>query len=334
MNKLKHYFSFFSRNLEANDYIENFFISAVFSIVFIRVVLKATSYPQLGSEGIQIAHMLWGGLLMLVSIIILLSYLSKNSRNLAATLGGLGFGAFIDELGKFVTRDNDYFFEPTFAYIYIIFVMLFFITRYLQKSISPTDKDYAVNAVELMKEVVIYDLDESEKTRALNYLQKSDQKNELVKYLSELLKKSETTDAEGVFFLTGIKRWFTQVYLKIIRRRRFAQFLANLFVVMTLFSIGFSLVGSNGRYSFWNIGHIASAASAGIVAIFGAYLLLRRKYHKAYEILKISLLISILLTQFFQFYKIQLLGLLGLIFYTSILIAVQFLINQEKALVK
>ncbi len=37
--------------------------------------------PELGGHGLHIAHLLWGGF-------------------------------FIDELGKFITQDNDYFFKP------------------------------------------------------------------------------------------------------------------------------------------------------------------------------------------------------------------------------
>jgi hypothetical protein len=334
MDRFKQYFSFFSPNLEANDYIENFFISAVFSIVFIRVVLSATGFPQLGGEGYHIAHMLWGGMLMLTSIIVLLSYLSKNSRHLAATLGGLGFGAFIDELGKLVTHDNNYFFEPTFAYIYIIFVLLFFAIRYFQKVVKPTNKDYAVNAVELLKEVVIYDLDKSERKKALYYLRKSNQLDPLVIYLIDLLKKSKTNRVDDLFLLTRLREAVSRIYLKFIRRKKFAKFLTNSVVIISFFTVAFVAISINGVYSFWNIGHLASTATSGLVAIVGTYFLLRKNYLRGYETLKISLLISIFLSQFFQFYKIQLFGLLGLLFYISIFIAVQFLINQERALIK
>ena len=54
-----------------------------------------------------------------------LGYINKSSYYLVATLGGLGFGAFINELGKFITGDNDYFCQLTVALIYIIFVLLY-----------------------------------------------------------------------------------------------------------------------------------------------------------------------------------------------------------------
>ena len=49
---------------------------------------------------------------MVLAIGILLIFLGRGARRPAALIGGVGFGFFIDELGKFITEDNDYFFKP------------------------------------------------------------------------------------------------------------------------------------------------------------------------------------------------------------------------------
>jgi pimeloyl-ACP methyl ester carboxylesterase len=95
------------------DLLDSFLVSAIATVVIIRIFLEATGYPQLGGGGLHIAHVLGGGLGMLVAIVLLLLYLTPATRLIAAEVGGVGFGAFVDELGKFVTSDNDYFFKPT-----------------------------------------------------------------------------------------------------------------------------------------------------------------------------------------------------------------------------
>ena len=73
--------------------------------------------------------MLWGGALMLIALLLLFAYLDRPIQHVAAIIAGLGFGTFIDEIGKFVTADNDYFFRPAVALIYIVLVTVFIVGR-------------------------------------------------------------------------------------------------------------------------------------------------------------------------------------------------------------
>src|SRR3954447_23150244 len=101
-----------TRDVDFVSLLETFLVCSVTTILVIRTQLWATNYPQLGGGELHIAHLLWGGLLMLIAVGVLLSYMGPRILRAGAVLGGIGFGFFIDELGKFITADNDYFFKP------------------------------------------------------------------------------------------------------------------------------------------------------------------------------------------------------------------------------
>ena len=107
----------------------------------------ATGYPQVGGGGLHIAHMLWGGLFMMMAMLLLFSLLGPTVQRLAAILGGVGFGTFIDELGKFITSDNNYFFQPTIGIIYIIFISVFLVLRTLRVRRRLTPQEALANAL-------------------------------------------------------------------------------------------------------------------------------------------------------------------------------------------
>src|SRR3989344_5480585 len=173
-------FHYFPRDIDSGDLVENFLVSAIASILVIRLFLQITGFPILGGANFHIAHMLWGGFLMMVAVIGLLVFLNKETKYIASVVGGIGFGAFIDELGKFITNDNNYFYQPTIGIIYVVFVLLFLGARVIEKYFKPNMQEYAINALDMTKQLLMHDLDKDEKRRTRYLLKKSDPENPIV----------------------------------------------------------------------------------------------------------------------------------------------------------
>src|SRR5256885_9589031 len=164
---------FFIRNLDAGKLLETFLVSAVAAFLGVRFFLGVTGYPRLGGGGLHIAHMLWGGTLMVAGVLLLLSYLGERVRRAAAVIAGLGFGLFIDELGKFITSDNDYFYRPAIALIYVVFVLLFLWWRSLERHRVWDEQTYLANALMLLQDAALHDLDPTEKYHLVRWLRQS-----------------------------------------------------------------------------------------------------------------------------------------------------------------
>jgi len=166
----------------AGSLLETFFISTVIAILVIRVYLRlAAGTPattqltlRVATEttvaNLHFAHVLWGGLLILVTLVLALTFLSRSARVLTAVLGGIGFGAFIDELGKFITRDNNYFLQPSIALIYLSLVLLFIVIRVLQRPRPLSQRHALANALEVTKLSVIRDAGHEDRAHALGLL--------------------------------------------------------------------------------------------------------------------------------------------------------------------
>jgi len=163
----------FVRSVYADALLEDFFVSAVGSVLAIRLYLAATGYPQLTVGTFHIAHLVWGGLFMLAAVVVLLSSVNHRSRTLAAIVGGIGFGAFIDELGKFVTSDNDYFFRPAIAAIYVVFVGIFLTIRTIGRERALTPRETVTNAFELILQGSLGGLHPEQREEALELLENS-----------------------------------------------------------------------------------------------------------------------------------------------------------------
>ncbi|MFC1710253.1 hypothetical protein ACFL0F_01150 [Patescibacteria group bacterium] len=340
----------FIRNIEFGYLAELFLINSVLSIVAIRVFLHLTGYPQLGGGGLHIAHMLWGGLLMLIALFMLLFFLDKTTRFVAAIIGGLGFGTFIDELGKFVTSDNDYFFKPTFAFIYLIFIIIFFSIRWVIKSRPFTKKEYLVNAVEYIQYASTGDLDREKRNTMKKYLVKSGLGKKDIKDFFDLIRilqktpsemglyKKLRTKIEGYYEIVVAKKWFLKLVVAIFVIRAVSVILQVLFYTyftafvedgVTKLPKLNEFVSNISNYNFFDWGSLVSAIAVNVLIIIGLYSL-RKSLKSGLVWFRRSTLLSLFVYQFFAFYHDQLLALAGVIGDILLYYVLNYIISKQK----
>lgn len=120
------------KRARAETYVLTTLIAFAASVIVTRVYLELTGYPQIGSGNLHIAHVLWGGLALYIGALLPLTLLNRAALTWSAILNGVGIGLFIDEVGKFITRDVDYFYPPAAPIIYAFFllsVLFYFFVR-------------------------------------------------------------------------------------------------------------------------------------------------------------------------------------------------------------
>jgi len=320
----------FIRNIEADTYREYFLVAAIVSIFVIRVYLRFTHYPIIGSGEFHIAHLLWGGFFMMAALLILLSFLNQKAAAVSAILGGIGFGAFIDELGKFITADNNYFYQPTIALIYIVFVLLFLISRFIPRYRPFSQREYLVNAIEMIKESAINDFDEEEEKRAVEYLKNCDPNNPIVKALKQLLTKLEVEESPPPGIMTKFRRALRVNYYRVAHAGFVINIVIIFLVLQTVATItNVAAISTNHPVlNFSELGQLYSSILAGIFVVFGC-LALRFSRVEAYRFFRISVLVTIFLTEFFIFMHLGWYTIIGLLINVFTLFVINYAMIRD-----
>ncbi len=154
----------------ADSFLILMIASFAITVIVVRVFLQLTGYPQIGSSVFHIAHLLWGGLLLFVSVVILLLWANHWVLWLASVAGGVGVGLFIDEVGKFITQDSDYFFPLAFPIIYAFFLACVWLYLRVKRAKARDTRTLLYHALEDMKQVLDHDLDPFEHTELVQEL--------------------------------------------------------------------------------------------------------------------------------------------------------------------
>lgn len=161
------------RDAHAGALVEAFVVIGILTILVTRAYLSATGYPQIGGSTLHIAHALWGGLGMVAALVVVFSFLGDLPRIVAVVAGGIGFGLFLDEVGKFVTQANDYFFQPAVAIMYVVIVALLLLNRWLNDVRQQTTAEALVNAASTAADGLIHGLTEPRRAEAQRQLRRA-----------------------------------------------------------------------------------------------------------------------------------------------------------------
>lgn len=332
----------FYRNARAHDNLELFFVSAVSSLLLLRFYLYLAGYPQIGGGSFHIAHMLWGGVLMLIAITSLLSFIGYRVQHAASFVGGVGFGVFIDELGKFITKNNNYFFRPTIGLIYAIFCAIYLSFNFISRKRQFTSEEFQLNALRQLEEAVVAKMSRAEREACFELLARADQKSIITKELRELVKRIKPVGQE-VSLIQRAHEHVTKRYVSFWMKERSRYFIASLFVtVAAIFVIAISitifrnieeakilLMNVHPYGSQLIIGQFVSSIAAAVYVILGVIKLASSRL-EAIELFRRATLINVILTEFFIFSRIQFGAMPGFIVNLVLLIGLHWAIKQER----
>lgn len=302
------------RSTDVSRHLDLFLAFAITGVLGNRFFLVATGYPQVGNGTLHISHAIWGGLMMVVALVAAVAFVSPTVRGFVAVLGGAGFGWFVDELGKFITRRVDYFFRPTLALIYCVFIAMYLVFRALANRRYRAD-EALMNAIEALKWAAVGRLDEPKRLHALSLLEQTCEEQGLVPHVRDLLQQAPTIDQPPPGRLTRLGYRVLGRYEDWTARRGFGLTIGIFFVVLALLDIvqlGLLLLPGTRIHTFPEWATVVSSfVSLGLVVVGASLLPFSRL--RAFHWFEASVLVSIFVTQVFLFADRQLAAIVDLI---------------------
>ena len=274
--------------------------------------------------------------MMIAALILVFALLNMSAQWAAAFVGGVGFGFFIDEVGKFISNDVNYFFEPAFAVMYVVFIILFFALWAIRRA-ALRPHDALANALSLLREERDGTLDAETKREILLLLDRADPADALVPVLRERVRATPTIEQRNLRYARWQPAWPSGT------------------------STRPSSTGSR-RSSWWSRSSTASRSLGTVVSPFTGQRRCRRRRPRLRDVVrdrlhqasrrsssasaspcgaargsrrhrwfKAGILVSLLITQVFVFYYDGFSALVGVIVDLLLYAALSYMIAREEA---
>jgi len=329
---------------KATRYMLISLLSFVATVSLVRSFLALTGYPQLGSGTLHIAHVLWGGLILYIAAILSLIYLNPRLRVIVAILSGVGVGLFIDEVGKFITRQYDYFFPAAAPIIYVFFLLLLILAIMIQRPSTVDGRAELVQTLEIIREQLYRPLDPVERAHIQQDMQRvmdtetNIQYKEMARHLLEMVQSDsrsmpDKTPAWWLRIAEHSGRWLTEkrlswllgvglALLGLVTLKNPAQLwlervIPNSALVAFLHASAGRQIPALDAKVLYNL-RLGLEVIIGVMLLVSAVLLLVGKKRRAYDLGYLSLLLSLTVLDMLLFYFEQ--------FSTVLIVGFQFVV--------
>ena len=147
----------------AERYLLVTLVSFAATVIVTRWFLQLTGFPRIGGGDLHIAHALWGGAALFAASLLPILLAGRFVYLVSAFLAGIGIGLFIDEVGKFITARNDYFYPAAAPIIYATFLLAVLVWLRAREPLGPDPRSQLLTALELFEESVEGDLQKGER---------------------------------------------------------------------------------------------------------------------------------------------------------------------------
>ncbi|AVM00546.1 hypothetical protein C6V83_09955 [Gordonia iterans] len=299
------------RRSDGGVLVETFVVLGILTILVTRAYLAATGYPQVGGATLHIAHALWGGAGMTAALAIGFTFTGRRARWAAVLVGGIGFGLFLDEVGKFVTKTNDYFYAPSVAIMYVVIVVLLLINRVIQDSHRRSPAECLVEAVETTGDALVSGITAAHRRHIRDLLDTAAQNGDAVAAtrvaaLLDCCPAAPPTPAERLraglaHTQAGIQTgWWTTALCAA---------LLTAFTVSGLVSAVATIardIDAGGGATVAAVGQFCGSLVASVLCVVAvAMAILRRGRLWPLRLLRTAALVTILLTEVFDFVAVQ-----------------------------
>ena len=334
----------------ADRYLRLNILSFAASVTLTRLLLELTGYPQMGNESLHIAHVLYGGILLYASSLLPLLYANRWAYTWSAITSGVGVGLFIDEVGKFITQANDYFFPAAAPIIYACFLLT--VLLYLRVSRkAPLDARAEFYAVlETLSEVLDHDLDREEYQELCDRLSRIKEETSYPNMVRLAVELTDFVETDALEMAAENPNLFDRIigWIKIVEGRYITSRRVKAFLLAGLFLLGLpsmsrfltfmeassspqemdaflSRIASELPSSFhfsgrWAVGYVIADSVMGATLVAAAALLMLRRERWATEVGSVGLLGYLLGLNLILFYLEQ--------FSTIITAGMQYLVLQ------